>query len=210
VSPFQTPKKRFKYSSGVDLSGLVRSPLGHGREPVRGSPLKQSVTPSKLRDRLIRTAEEIDLDAGGLVEEDEGEGEDGDGGEQQKTPTKKVKYATRPGVDLEIAVPGPSSVRSGEKRKRVDTSAFFALRPGSRGTPTTMDKQWSPVVEDGLPEVRSRVRKEKEEGGERVRRDKVVVPRRDWTYAEIVWGSKEVVEENEKVLDQVRCLSMGS
>lgn len=189
----------------MDLSGLVRSP--HGHEPVVGSPLKLSVTPSRVRDRLLRVAGKGgDTDQAAM---NAGDGEDGGSGDEEEeegggtevnTPTKKVKYAARPGVDLETAVGEPSVPLSG-KRKRVDTSAFFALRPGSGSSSTSVitGRQRSPIMEDGLPEVRTRSRRE--EG--RVRKEKKLAPRRDWTYAESEWDGRDVSEANEQVLQQV-------
>lgn len=172
---------------------------------MRGSPLKQSVTPSKLRDRLLAAAREKDGDVS-VVNEDDAE-EDGDedeedgGGTEVNTPTKKVKYATRPGVDLETVVAGESECGSTSgKRKRGDTSAFFALRPGSGTSPVRAEGHRSPIMEDGLPDVRPRIRPERET---RTRKERKVELRRDWTYAETEWGSEEIVEANEKILEKV-------
>ncbi|WOO77560.1 Charged multivesicular body protein 6 [Vanrija pseudolonga] len=65
LSPFATPKKKFKYASGVDLSGLVSSP--HKHSPATGSPLRSSAsasasavaTPSK-RAREVDDGDEVE------------------------------------------------------------------------------------------------------------------------------------------------------
>ena len=181
----------------MDLSGLVRSP----HEPLRGSPLKQSVTSSKLQERLIAAAHGTDLGQKGLDEEVHAEGYDD---ELPDTPTKKVKYATHAGVDLASAAGG---LDESMKRKRGDMSAFFALRPGSpsgvRPTPSPKDIQSSPMTEHGLSEMRN-VRRHNGEG--RPEKKKKSVPRRDWAYGEIVWESDAVIKANESVLDKVRSL----
>ena len=194
ISPFQTPKKRFKFSSGIDLSGLVRSP----HEPATSRPVKHSVTPSASR---WRTRDE---------EEGEEEEEGGAGGEEAevRTPTKRVKYATRPGVDLEAMVETsrlPLVEERSAKRKREDASAFYALRPGSGSASTSTtpvggkQRHLSPTMEDGLPEIkRSHVMRD----GARMRKEKP--PRRDWTYGEAIWGGPSIVQTNEAILEKVR------
>ena len=191
-SPFQTPKKKFKSSSGVDLSGLSKSP----HEPIKGSPLKQSLTPSKSANKIHTTGE------GSNGAGDDGKGRsDGEGGvggvseEEISTPTKR-KHPRR-GVDLENI-----QAEGSEKRQRVDTSAFFALRPGSGASAASPVRTWTPIHDDDgfearLPEV-DQIKDGKKAESERKE------PRRDWTYSERVWGSEAIVEGNKRILETVR------
>ena len=138
------------------------------------------------------------------VEEDEEEEEveDIEGSEElEKTPTKKTKFGIRPGVDLakESAklVETPPS-----KRKKMDTSAFFALRPGS--APNTSAHAGASVsdekADDDMPAVRrSEARKGvtvKQPGDDASRRSR---KRRDWSYQEKTWIlGPQIAEQDEK------------
>ena len=205
-SPFTTPKKRFKYSSGVDISGLVKGSPGspssrHKHEPAAASPLRHSVTPSSRKPRGSKGKERDDGDGTNVDDADDGYGDEddpmavaGDG----KTPTKRVKYAVRPGVDLDTATEDLPDETPRTRRSRLDTSAFFALRPGSASDAVTPNGERSTPrkgkyipVEDGLPEVRPprRSRPETETKAEKRRK-------RDWTYSEPVWG---MVTEDDKL-----------
>ncbi|KAK4685683.1 hypothetical protein P7C73_g4462, partial [Tremellales sp. Uapishka_1] len=166
LSPVSTPKKKFQYSSGVDLSGLAGRSGSLKSTPAQSSPLKQSVTPYK---------------------EHEGAGEEE---EEMQTPTKKVKYAVKAGVDLQA---GPST-----KRKREDTSAFLSLRPGSsRGNETSP----TPGEKELMDMLRPK-RKEREVGrAKKVRREQ---PRMDWTFREGIWGSTEVMASNREIIERIR------
>lgn len=170
-----TPKKKFKYTSGVDISGLVRSSgKASTSTPNVGSPLKQSITPSKSRQKS--------------------QAEDGDGGEsgneeeEVQTPSKKVRYA-------DTRLNGPSS------RKKEDVTAFLSLLPGSDSTTgvraTVLDsrEEVRPTREEmGFFTERTT----KSRGVKRK-----LKPRRDWTYKESVWGSDAGSEGNRKKLDDV-------
>ena len=204
TSPFLTPKKKFKYSSGVDISELMRSGQGtprHAHEPSTGSPLRHSVTPGSVRIRsqlkskgkAVQGAEPENAGLGGDHAEADAE-ESGMDSDLAKTPTKKTKSGIRPGVDLETAADAAEKVLtppSVSGRKMFDTSAFFALRPGSGVVQSPGSKKTggsgerSIPAEDGLPEVRApRLRREKSGGKGRRRK-------RDWTYGEDIWRVSE-------------------
>lgn len=192
VGPFNTPKKRFKYTSGIDVSSLVRNTPKSIRqhEPVVASPLRHSVTPSK---RPISPSEVTPHNE--MVDE-----------EDARTPTKRVKFGTRAGVDLEHADVHVPEVLSSLRKRREDPSAFLAMRPG--GTPLSanmsngagagnmsgMGKRGIPI-EDGLPDIRPVLRREKT-GIKEKKREK-----RDWRYPEQIWGSRS--EENKALLETV-------
>ncbi|ORX37322.1 hypothetical protein BD324DRAFT_650922 [Kockovaella imperatae] len=218
-SPFSTPRKRFKYSSGIDISGLVKGGLAgggsppntpkHQHEPSTGSPLRQSVTPSSRRVRSAlrggRVTEKKNDEEDGVVKEDEiragSEAEaamiDEDAmevdGQEERTPTKRVKFGVRQGVDLAIATEELDETPR-TRSKRLDTSAFFALRPGASPSGSTARslrnaqtssgmKSRSIPVEDGLPEIRAPRANRSTTTSQKLKRRK-----RDWTYAERIWG----------------------
>ena len=230
-SPFATPKKKFKYTSGIDVTDLIRSTHKNasnkggvggpgGFSPAESSPLRHSVTPSK---RPVLQVGEDDIDQ--IEERDDGDdvemdGEAGD--DEANTPTKRNKYAMRPGIDLARAyesVRPPASLASGPgpgstKRKGEDVSSFFALRPGSGNdsSPLTavVRRRFVPV-EDGLPEVRTR-RGRQVQGmgmgmGTRSEKKLVKMVKRDGRYPEVIWGGVDVVRANGKVLDEVSWVS---
>lgn len=219
LSPFQTPKKKFKYSSGIDVSDLLRSGSatgpgsgsGHPHTPTTGSPLRQSQTP--------RTAN------GTARERDGVEG-------VERTPTKRTKFHPR-GVDLstvdvdtdietdhenenendnEADADAETISRSGNgaegkrvTRRRNDMSAFMALRPGSAGT--TPKSQPTKDGEGELPEeeqeyLRSIREKRRTHSGQN-KGTKRKVNRRDWTCREVVWGSESVDRQNRIEIDKV-------
>ncbi|WVF69125.1 hypothetical protein IAT40_003899 [Kwoniella sp. CBS 6097] len=149
INPLATPKKKYKFSSGIDISSLVKTPrtpqtprISHAHEPSTASPLRHSVVrqpsakhpnpnPKKIDVNASASAvDELELDA---IDEEE----DGDLGlglargnkVEVGTPTKKVKYSNPVGIDLEN--PPASIPRTSRKKKEEDASAFFALRPGS-------------------------------------------------------------------------------
>jgi hypothetical protein len=100
LSPFTTPRKKRTYTSGIDVSDLLKSGSKHAHTPATGSPLRNSSTSIRKEDK----------------EED-----------VSRTPTKRVKYGTVRGVDLStIEVEERASAR---KRRKEDTSAFMALKP---------------------------------------------------------------------------------
>lgn len=202
ASPFNTPRKKLKYSSGIDISSLVRntpkSAVKGQHEPNTASPLRHSVTPSKRSGRgLVTPVHELD------EEEDEAD---------VQTPTKRVKYGVKGGVDLDERVEVPPVLST--RKRTEDAGAFFALRPGGDGTASAgkagrLDFGVGSTgmgsgatgripVEDGLPEVRLPARREKREKVyEKSRR------RKDWTYRETAWGSRQA--ENQETLRKVCC-----
>jgi len=100
LSPFTTPRKKRTYTSGIDVSDLLKSGSKHAHTPATGSPLRNSSTSIRKEG----------------IEED-----------VSRTPTKRVKYGTVRGVDLAtIEVEEGASAR---KRRKEDTSAFMALKP---------------------------------------------------------------------------------
>ncbi|OCF30447.1 hypothetical protein I316_07934 [Kwoniella heveanensis BCC8398] len=151
INPLATPKKKYKFSSGIDISSLVktaRTPqtprISHAHEPSTASPLRHSVVrqpsakhphPNKI-DVNASAADGLE-DLYAIDEDEEGDelrlGPDGiqvDVG----TPTKIVKYSNPVGIDLEN--PPARFPRTGTaKKKREDASAFFALRPGAVASP---------------------------------------------------------------------------
>jgi hypothetical protein len=220
-SPYSTPRKKFKYSSGVDISGLVKTTPGRRQglgtpsksfhEPSIASPLRHSVTPATRN----RTKEGEATSA--VAEQGDG---DAEAGSEVGTPSKKVKYAVQPGVDLEAVsndVRPPAGLSSTPRRGNEDTSSFFAFRPGSGAQPSSsrprrvrgvdVDERGSRVpipLEDGLPNVRqtrhSLLKSAKQ--GAVVKKKRT---RRDWRYPEVVWAGKAVQEENARVIKQVSC-----
>ena len=203
-SPFNTPKKKFKYSSGLDISDLMRTTPKSKHEPTMSSPLRHSVTPSKRRASSLNPEEEGDNVAtpiGKALETLEEEPEHG--ANELRTPSKRVKYGTRPGVDLEhVDVP---PVISSSRKKREDASAFFALRPGSgsEGNMPSVQKSLLGRIpfEDGLPEVHTpSMRKKRPDGYKKPRTKR----RRDWTFAEVVWDV--AAEQSRRDLEKVSVL----
>ncbi|WWD18577.1 hypothetical protein CI109_103030 [Kwoniella shandongensis] len=207
ASPFTTPRKKYKYSSGIDISSLVRTTPRQAHDPVTASPLRQSMTrqaSAKIPHPSTRKAGYTSV--GELGEEEEEEEEEVEVG----TPTKKIKYSNPTGIDLEHPPPhihSPSTATasaSARRRKNEDVSSFFALRPG--GTETAS----SPMVgahAHALAQVGegwlhrlgqedrgsvTRVRKVREKKGRKVKK-------RDWTFSETVWGG----EPGEEVWDKV-------
>jgi hypothetical protein len=179
LSPFTTPRKKFKYSSGLDVSDLLKSgsASGHKHTPVTGSPLKFSSTTKE--DRTGRGEEDV-----------------------SRTPTKRVQYGHVRGVDLASVVSNTDTDEgsTSRKRRRDDTSAFMALRPDP-----SVPRTSTAVVEDmGMPEeekeylLSMREKRRKRPTGERVG-----LKRRDWTCREGVWGSGGVQKWNKVVLDKV-------
>ncbi|WRT67901.1 uncharacterized protein IL334_004875 [Kwoniella shivajii] len=158
LSPLQTPKKKYKFSSGIDISSLIKTPQHRTtpktHDPVIASPLRQSVTrqpsakypnpnnsivdeptsPSQLNKKRSTNEKE---EADGNDDDDDDDDEENELG----TPTKKIKYSVPQGVDLEHP---PSVIRSvqsqrqrtSRKGNQENSNAFFALRPGSTTTIT--------------------------------------------------------------------------
>lgn len=188
-SPFTTPKKKFKFSSGIDISSLVRNTpksVKNAHEPSQSSPLRHSVTPSK------RPQSPDDVAAADT--------------EDVRTPTKRVKYVK--GVDLEH-VDVPAAISSTRKRKE-DPSAFLALRPGAvgsldLGSEQVKRKEWNGniPIEDGLPDVRPpRVRRTEAERSRMKLKERM---KRDWRYPETVWGA-----DVDRQRDEVGKVSFGA
>jgi hypothetical protein len=193
LSPFSTPKKKYTFSSGIDVSDLLRSGSRsrrgqhvHAHTPGTGSPLKHSLSAS----------------AAGKGKEREREGE---GEEVMRTPTKRAKHTTPRGIDLSavtaIAAEGSGTgTGTGRKRPRDDTTAFMALKPvgGVAARPTPLDQgdgELPAEEKEYLLSVREKRRK-RPNGVERVE-----VRRRDWTYREALWGGGLV--EGRRELDRV-------
>ncbi|WVQ83015.1 hypothetical protein IAT38_005153 [Cryptococcus sp. DSM 104549] len=211
LSSLQTPKKKIKYTSNVDTSGLLRTPAsrhksahGNEHEPARGSPLRQSVTrvPSG-----VPPPPGLGEEAG----EGEGEGEEtpskaGRGearvgaGEVDKTPTKKNKFSST-GIDLEHPPP-PSVLNS--RRKKESASAFLALRPGGSPSNSSPDaaagingsKRGRGVDTEDGDVGEGWLRRPREEGRKRARNGegagerKVKRKKADWTFKESgEWGA---------------------
>ncbi|WVQ65656.1 uncharacterized protein L199_003834 [Kwoniella botswanensis] len=197
LSPLQTPKKKYKFSSGLDISSLVKSPrTPRTYDSVIASPLRQSVTrqPSTKHPQHTTKNQQEEEDV-------------------ERTPSKKNKFIATPGhgpgVDLENPPPA-SAIRSVQKRRKgEDPSAFFALRPGSGNISHTPDKIGSggggqEVEGEGWmhrrPEEthrKNKVRRVDQEGEIR-RKKRKEVRKVDWTYKEGVWGRQKEAE-----LDQV-------
>lgn len=175
-SPFQTPRKRFKFSSGVDISGLVK------HSPSKGSPLKQSVTPTPHRSaRASARLADVEGDLGAHDEEEQDE-------QAPLTPTKS-RFLAAP----------PSS-----RRKRDNVSAFLALRPGPAGSGDALaelSKKRDAPTADAYDFERSlrpkRVRTEQEQRARKMR------SKRDWTFHEAVWAGPAVQRRNEEALLQL-------
>jgi hypothetical protein len=197
LTPFDTPKKRFQYTSGVDISSLVRTPKG-AFEPSVSSPLKYSVTPNKSGEKGKRKAslKEDDADVMGVEDEEERERSGLEGEETEiRTPTKRVKYAIRSGVDLEkaseeltgVGLAGPSRSRSGRGRRNEGVGAFFAMRPGASiaGTALGTEDTGDEGRHEGFarPDLARKKRVRVDIGRKRVKQ-KI---RRDWTYSEKRW-----------------------
>lgn len=71
LSPFTTPRKKRTYTSGIDVSDLLKSGSKHAHTPATGSPLRNSSTRKEDKEEDVA-----------------------------RTPTKRVKYGTVRGVDL--------------------------------------------------------------------------------------------------------------
>jgi hypothetical protein len=144
-------------------------------------------------------------------DEDEEEDEE-QGPESARTPTKRRTYSSGVdrGVDLQAGPSSASTSASASRRsarRPGDTSAFFALRPGSghSGSGITppnhrgrgRDRSISPTPEKrGVLAPRRNLQE--------VRERRVLGKRRDWRYPEVVWSGRGMRQENEKYLDQVR------
>nr|XP_019045498.1 hypothetical protein I302_05888 [Kwoniella bestiolae CBS 10118]OCF24428.1 hypothetical protein I302_05888 [Kwoniella bestiolae CBS 10118] len=189
LSPLQTPKKKYKFSSGLDISSLVKSPrTPRNYDSVIASPLRQSVTrqPSTV----------LPKDHAQPPEEDSLDGE--------RTPSKKNKFTSTPIVGVDLEHPPPvSAIKSVQKRRKgEDPSAFFALRPGMGSASNTPIKVGDGEEGEGWmhrrPEEthrKNRLRRV-EGGGERGRKRRKEVRKVDWTYKESVWGN-DVDEKGE-------------
>ncbi|GMK56000.1 hypothetical protein CspeluHIS016_0210560 [Cutaneotrichosporon spelunceum] len=168
LSPFMTPRKKFRATSTHDLSGLLTP---HKHSPAASSPLRASssaeTTPHK---HVLR----------GTGGEAEAEAE----GESDREATPKRARADR--VIGDPQTPSRRSARAAAKmRERHGAAAFLAMRPG-------LD-----VVEEGL-EVDAARDLEAEIDGVLGRRARVAEidgvlgwklrPRHDWTFRETVWA----------------------
>jgi len=171
LSPFTTPRKKRTYTSGIDVSDLLKSGSKHAHTPATGSPLRNSSTSIRKEDK----------------EED-----------VSRTPTKRVKYGTLRGVDLAtIEVEEGASAR---KRRKVDTSAFMALKPDLTA-PRVVEKVRRG---DELPEEEKEyLLSIREKRRTRPSGSRVGLKRKDWTFREGVWGSEGVQRKNRVLLDKV-------
>ncbi len=180
-----TPKKRFKYPTGVGVG--VASKASPNR-PHIGSPLKQSVTPSKPTAGPSVVQERSGLDI--LTAEGQGEGAEDE--DEIETPTKKVKYRDTRSL----------SIADRPRRAKEDYSAFLALRPGSssqsnnKGSPAVSAAEAPLPSREELGFVSSRSRRQKTA-------KRKVKPKRDWSYGESLWGGKILTERNDKVVRKV-------
>jgi hypothetical protein len=168
MSPFTTPRKKVKYSSGLDISGLL-TPSRH--TPAKSSPLRQSVTPSK---RKRGSAALVDVDENEEDEEDKDDEEED--GEDMRTPTKATTLQDR-----------LSAARRAKERD--GAAAFLALRPGaSPGTPSTSagasanPTRVDPLIALGLVAARD------EDVFAAPRTVRKLAERSDWTFRERVWS----------------------
>jgi hypothetical protein len=195
LSPYQTPKKRFKYSSGVDLSGLIRN------SPTKGSPLKQSVTPSKTPARQLRSEGRA-----ALAEEVEGAEDDvledplGAQGTEMEVAADHDQAPARSAVPPSAnASRSTAAAAISAKRRKEDVSAFLALRPGSVPSATTPSKRDVGVVPD--MEFDDAIRAKVRRTGPRTQREKRTVRRkRDWTYRETKWTDADLMARHADVL----------
>ncbi|WWC88504.1 uncharacterized protein L201_003415 [Kwoniella dendrophila CBS 6074] len=216
LSPLQTPKKKYKFSSGIDISSLISSsPNKTPRkyDSVIASPLRQSITRQPSTKYPPQPpSQSVLLDD----QEDTTENEQGKrGGEDGGTPSKKVKYLK--GVDLENPPNSIKSVESQRKKKNENSSAFFALRPSnSLSTPTATKRHAMQTQDEGggggeeeqnwmhrrpqethsqskkphLSDIKRRKRQKKKENS-----------KIDWTYSETVWDKD--VEKGEQELNKI-------
>lgn len=200
LSPFQTPKKKFKYSSGIDVSDLLRSGgQSYPHTPTTGSPLRQSQTPG------------TGTGTGTASRASAREGKEG----VERTPTKRTKFHPR-GVDLstanlDIDVDVDAEEINREEggrrsRRKNDMSAFMALRPGSAGstskTTTTPVKDANEELPEEEQEYLRSIRQKRHTARDTGRR-RTEVKRRDWTCREVIWGSGIVDRQNRIELDRV-------
>ncbi|WWC62712.1 uncharacterized protein I303_105309 [Kwoniella dejecticola CBS 10117] len=224
LSPLQTPKKKYKFSSGIDISSLVKSPRTP-RTPRTydsnfASPLRQSVTrqpstkvPVPVPPHTSPTeANEMAIAEDKMETKREGEMEG------EKTPSKKNKFTpTIHGVDLEHPPQTVKSVHSQNQRKRKgemeDASSFFALRPGSTVTPsrpthTDLNRGAKGEGEEEEEEEdqswmhrrpeethsHRKIRRINSGVTEKKNKKKKGVKKVDWTYQEDVWGHETGME----------------
>lgn len=188
MSPFQTPRKKFKYTSGLDLSGLV-----HAHSPSKGSPLKQSVTPSKRREKR----EMVDISDS-----------DGEADEVEATPTKRRGTEATPTKSAMKAKVAPGSPRSARQKQRDQIekegkAAFLALRPGAvPKIQVTAEEEEDEVT----PRRRSPARRLVDEFRQRPTRQRQR-RRMDWTFKEKVWAEfdpeGELAKERRRRLEEV-------
>jgi hypothetical protein len=173
---------------------------------VTGSPLKQSLTPSKSvlrpqpQSRRGIATDEGALDQSSELEEGpQGDSEAGTGvgsEAEMRTPTKKRKFHPA-GVDLSSASASQALdeaeqvLQQYSSRKKETTSAFMALRPGRSSAQAVLQE----AVDRGLPaEEREYLARRREMARRRVvdqGRTVKTREKRDWTYRESVWGEKQ-------------------
>ncbi|KAL7423020.1 hypothetical protein Q5752_002319 [Cryptotrichosporon argae] len=175
LSPFQTPRKKFRYASSLDLAGLSRS--AHKHSPAQPSPLRPRIVSlaAAAADAASAPTAAVEGHGAGVnaVEEDDDDVE--------RTPSKR----RGPG--------GALSTGAREKRQREaeGREAFFALRPvaGKVGgedvdAPGTVVEQ----EEDEAGFWRADEFGRTAVAGAADLAAKPKRARRDWTYAETKWA----------------------
>lgn len=173
------------------------------------------MTPAKLPETTSK------LGASGIKDNgtNDGDGEEVDA-DDVRTPTKKRKFHSA-GVDLATATVAPAfsdsdqeqqsdsaglsrTIQTQSRRAQESTAAFLALRPGVSPAQATLQK----VVNDGLPEEEREYLARRREAARRRVADGpkrgAMRPKRDWTYVEDVWGSKQAMMANERTWADVR------
>ncbi|WWC70881.1 uncharacterized protein I206_104833 [Kwoniella pini CBS 10737] len=195
INPLQTPKKKYKFSSGIDISSLVKSPNNQNQnnnktpkksyDSVIASPLRQSIirqtsnqiqSSSSLPESPIKEVilKEIDIDI-------------------EKTPSKKNKYNN--GIDLENPPSIIKSVKNQRNRNNENSNSFFALRPGNSITPSksiiNQNQEQEKEEESWMhrrPEETHKKSKRFEVEKHQKTKKKNEIRKVDWTYKEDIWG----------------------
>jgi hypothetical protein len=178
LSPFTTPRKKRTYTSGIDVSDLLKSGSKHAHTPATGSPLRNSSTSIRKEDK----------------EED-----------VSRTPTKRVKYGTVRGVDLSSVDVEVEEGASARKRRKEDTSAFMALKPDHNAPRVVEEVGRGDELPEEEKEYLLSIREKRRT---RPSGSRAGSKRKDWTFREGFWGSEGVQKRNQVLLDKVSSYSM--
>jgi len=182
LSPFTTPRKKRTYTSGIDVSDLLKSGSKHAHTPATGSPLKFSSTTTTTR----KEDKEEDI---------------------SRTPTKRVKYGAVPVQGVDLATVQVEEGASARKRRREDTSAFMALRPDQSSVRVQQEVDRGDELPEEEKEYLSSIREKRRT---RPKGSREGLKRKDWAFREGIWDSGDVRKKNEILLERVSILTSGA